>query len=376
LIIGAGPYGLATAAYASGQGVGCHLIGRPLEFWYRHMPDGMLLRSGADWHIDPAEVSTLAAYLRKQGLDQTGQPIPVQQFRAYAGWFQEEHGLAAQPTLVRALRRRDGVFEVVLEDGQRQLAQQVLLALGFAHFIHAPPELTALIPVGRWSHTCDTVGFDFLRGRRCLIIGGRQSAYEWAALSREAGGAEVHVSHRHPLPRFTPSDWSWVSPMVRATAENPGWWRNQPPAAQETIRQRFWAEGRLKLEPWLWPRLDHDNVHLWPNTRLASCTELPGGQLRVALDTGATFEIDHVILATGYRVNLHNVPFLAQDGLLDELAVADGFPTLDTHFQSSIPGLYFSGLPATRDFGPFFGFTVGCPAAGKVIVEHVRATGR
>jgi hypothetical protein len=43
------------------------------------------------------------------------------------------------------------------------------------------------------------------------------------------------------------------------------------------------------------------------------------------------------------------------------------------HFQSSLPGLYFSGLSATRDFGPFFGCTV-CPlAAGRVMVEHVRA---
>jgi cation diffusion facilitator CzcD-associated flavoprotein CzcO len=373
LVIGAGPYGLAAAAYAQKRGVDCQLVGRPVEFWYRHMPEAMLLRSGADWHIDPAEVRTFAVYLKKER-HPLEHPIPVQQFRGYAGWFQNEYGLTANPALARALRRRNGIFEVELEDGQCLRAHRVLLALGFAHFVHVPTELTAQIPVGRWSHTCDTVRFDFARGRRCLIVGGRQSAYEWAALIREAGATEVHVSHRHPLPRFAPADWSWASETVRAIGENPGWWRNQPPAAQEEIRQKFWAEGRLKLEPWLWPRLDHDDVHPWPNTRLASCTELPGGSLRVVLDTGATFEVDHVIMATGYRVNLQNVPFLAQGGLLDELAMADGSPTLDAHFQSSIPGLYFSGLPATRDFGPFFGFTVGCPAAGKVIVEHVQAT--
>jgi FAD-dependent urate hydroxylase len=377
LIIGAGPYGLAAAAYASRRGVDFHLLGRPVEFWYRNMPEALLLRSGTDWHIDPAGVSTFEAYVRHKRLRQDQvHPIPVQLFREYASWFQEEYGLEAQTTLVRELRRKDGLFEVVLEDGQRLLTQQVLLALGFANFVSAPAELTEKIPAGRWSHTCDTVSFDFLRGRRCLIIGGRQSAYEWAVIIRETGGAQVHVSHRHPLPRFEPSDWSWVSAMVRATSEIDGWWRNQLPEAQEALRQRFWAEGRLKLEPWLGPRLDHDTIHLWPNTQLASCTELPGGQLRVALDTGTTFEVDHVILATGYRVNIHNVPFLAPDGLLDELAVADGFPVLDEHFQSSIPGLYFSGLAATRDFGPFFGFTVGCPVAGKVIIERVRAMTR
>jgi hypothetical protein len=159
--------------------------------------------------------------------------------------------------------------------------------------------------------------------------------------------------------------------MVHEIGEHPTWWFSQPPVEQEAIRQRFWDEGRLKLEPWLWPRLDHPNVHIWPETRLASSSEAPGGALRVVLDSGASFEVDHVILATGYRVDLHRVPFLA--GLLDELALADGSPMLDAHFQSSIPGLYFSGLPATRDLGLFFGFTVGCPAAGKVIVEHVRA---
>jgi lysine/ornithine N-monooxygenase len=377
LIVGAGPYGLATAAYAKRRGMDVHLLGRPIEFWYRHMPEALLLRSATDWHLDPAGVSTFEAYVRQKGLRQEqGHPIPVQLFREYTRWFQEEYGLEAHPTYVRDLRRRDGLFEVILEDSRPLLAQQVLLALGFANCVNAPTELTQKTPAGRWSHTCDTVSFDFLRGRRCLIIGGRQSAYEWAALIRETGGAQVHVSHRHPLPRFEPSDWSWVSDMVRATGEIAGWFRRQPPDAQEAICQRFWAEGRLKLEPWLWPRLDHDTIHLWPNTRLASCTELPGGPLRVELDIGAVFEVDHVILATGYWVDIHNVSFLSRHGLLGELAVADGFPMLDENFQSNIPGLYFSGLPATRDFGPFFGFTAGCPVAGKVIVEHVRAMAR
>jgi hypothetical protein len=73
----------------------------------------------------------------------------------------------------------------------------------------------------------------------------------------------------------------------------------------------------------------------------------------VELDIGAVFEVDHVILATGYRVDIYNVSFLSRDGLLGELAVADGFPMLDEHFQSNIPGLYFSGLPANGTSGRF-----------------------
>jgi FAD-dependent urate hydroxylase len=118
LIVGAGPYSLATAAYATRRGLDVHLLGRPVEFWYRHMPEALLLRSGTDWHLDPAGVSTFEAYVCQKGLRQEqGHPIPVQLFRDYARWFQEEYGLEAHPTYVRDLRRRDGLFEVILEDG-------------------------------------------------------------------------------------------------------------------------------------------------------------------------------------------------------------------------------------------------------------------
>jgi FAD-dependent urate hydroxylase len=51
--------------------------------------------------------------------------------------------------------------------------------------------------------------------------------------------------------------------------------------------------------------------------------------------------------------------------------VVDGFPVLDEAFQSSIAGLYITGFASTRDFGPFFGFTKGCPAAAMLIVDDV-----
>ena len=34
-------------------------------------------------------------------------------------------------------------------------------------------------------------------------------------------------------------------------------------------------------------------------------------------------------------------------------------------------GLYIAGFASTRDFGPFFGFTKGCPAAAKLIVDDL-----
>src|SRR5213083_2117131 len=56
LVIGAGPYGLSTAALARERGIDTVAVGRPMGFWKEHMPAGMFLRSGPDWHLDASGV--------------------------------------------------------------------------------------------------------------------------------------------------------------------------------------------------------------------------------------------------------------------------------------------------------------------------------
>ena len=93
-----------------------------------------------------------------------------------------------------------------------------------------------------------------------LIIGGRQSAFEWTALLNESGASAVHISHRHNSPVFAAADWSWVNPLVDAMVDNPGWFRNLSPAEKEDVNHRLWAEGRLKVEPWLESRVMKESV--------------------------------------------------------------------------------------------------------------------
>ena len=88
LVIGAGPYGLAVAAEARRQGLSVTVVGEPMRFWRRNMPDGMLLRSGREWHLDAAGVHTFDAFTG--GWD--GEPIPVETFIAYADWFASRRG--------------------------------------------------------------------------------------------------------------------------------------------------------------------------------------------------------------------------------------------------------------------------------------------
>ena len=69
------------------------------------------------------------------------------------------------------------------------------------------------------------------------------------------------------------------------------------------------------------------------------------------------------------RDDLARVPYLA--GVLDRISVTDGFPDLTEGFETSLPGLYVDGFSATRDFGPFYGFTKGCPSAARIAVTDM-----
>jgi cation diffusion facilitator CzcD-associated flavoprotein CzcO len=139
LVIGAGPYGLATAAAARAAGIEPFVVGEPMEFWRQNMPSGMFLRSSVDWHLDPQGQHTLAAYLEEIGLaaHEVG-PIPLEMFIDYAEWFRAETNIPVQRVRVRDLRRHDGQLDATLEDGRRLRADAVVAAPGVEPFTRLP----------------------------------------------------------------------------------------------------------------------------------------------------------------------------------------------------------------------------------------------
>jgi FAD-dependent urate hydroxylase len=368
LVVGAGPYGLAVAARARESEIDTVVVGRPLGFWSDHMPAEMFLRSGLDWHLDAAGVHTFEAFVDEQGLLPSDlDPIPIGVFLDYATWFQGQKQLTIRDGFVSALEKRDTLFVATLEDGSQIGAERVVAAPGCGYFAHVP-EWAAELPAGLGSHTSDFVRFDEMAGQRVLIVGGRQSAYEWAAILGDHDVERVDIVHRHDVPRFERVSWRFVDEYVDATMSIPGWWRSLPLTDQEQIGRKFWEVGRLTLEWWLAPRLTGPRFHLWPNSQVIGATPEHGATL-VSLSGGERLSVDKVIFATGYEAELANVPYLRP--VISDIAVVDGFPALDENFQSSIPGLYFPGFVASRDFGPFFGFTKACPVAATLIVDRL-----
>src|SRR5207248_4094412 len=87
------------------------------------------------------------------------------------------------------------------------------------------------------------------------------------------------------------------------------------------------------------------------------------GRVAATLSDGARLSADHVLLATGYRVNVNRLPML-HASLRAELMTDGANPILNHWFESSIPGLYFVGVTSLRAFGPLYRFVAGGRGAG------------
>jgi len=94
--------------------------------------------------------------------------------------------------------------------------------------------------------------------------------------------------------------------------------------------------------------------------------------VRVAGETQSV-SADHLIAATGYRPDLRRLSFLTA-GIRQGIRQVDNTPILDTNFQSSIPGLYFTGISAANSFGPLLRFAYGAGFAARRLTQHLHRT--
>ncbi len=101
---------------------------------------------------------------------------------------------------------------------------------------------------------------------------------------------------------------------------------------------------------------------------------IAAGKVRLALvdGSGAKCEViaDHVIAATGYKVNLEKLKFL-NDETRSRIKTVTGSPALSSAFESSIPGLYFVGLAAAISFGPVMRFAFGADFTARTVTQAV-----
>lgn len=388
-IIGAGPYGLSLAAHLRALNVEFRIFGSPMSTWRTQMPAGMFLKSEgfASTLSDPQRQYTMPHYCAKQGLNSRA-PISLTTFVRYGLWFQQALVPEVEDTEVVALRRADDGFTLELATGEKGRARRVVIASGIGYFAHVPPMLAAL-PQRLVSHSSQHNDLSAFSGRDITIIGGGQSALETAALLQEHG-AYPRVLVRKPALVWNrvPDPHRPLRQRLRYPAAGlgdgwPSWFYERVPMGAhyfpqdmrvQIVRESYGPAGAW----WLKDRVVNRVQIMLGCSFLNATADGDGVRLRFSQHDQSDREIhtEHVIAATGFRVDIGRLPFL-DCGMRAEVHRIEGAPALSRHFESSVKGLYFIGVAAANSFGPLLRFVHGTGFAAPRLAKYLaRDVGR
>jgi FAD-dependent urate hydroxylase len=383
VVIGAGPYGLSSGAHLKALGMRVCVFGEPMEFWDRKMPQGMLLRSPrvASTISDPHSQCTLEAYEAANGV-QPAQRVARETFVDYGKWFQAQLGSDLDRRNVAQIRREGAAFKVTLADGAELTSRRVVVAAGIGPFRNSP-RVFAELPPSLASHCYDGRKLSSL-GKRVAVIGAGQSSLESAALLSESG-AEVEVIARIPELRwigmhkrlhelgilsqvlYSKHD---IGPIgISRLVAYPKLMCHFPLGLKDSIRKRA---VRSAGAPWLIPRLPQVKVITGRTVVSAKETD---GEVQILLDDGSERRVNHVLMGTGYSVDISKYDFLAP-GLLGQIRQLDGYPEVAAGFHTSVPGLHFVGATCARSYGPLSYFVTGTEFSSTELANYISRNGQ
>lgn len=385
-IVGAGPYGLSIATHLQKLGMDFRIFGSPVYSWRERMPADMLLKSDgfASSIFDPSGHFTLRRFCEEEHLPyaDVGVPVHISTFVSYGLAFQRRLVPGLEEKAVTELERSGTTFVIRLADGEMTTARRVVIASGITHFEYVPSVL-ARLPAELLSHSSAHKDLHRFKGEDVTVIGAGASATDLAAALSDCG-AQVRIVSRGQKVHFTPL----------AQADRPLWQQIRYPVSGIGfgLRNRFYtdAPGLFHHLP---ERIRHDIVRTFlgpaggPHMRERIIGRIPlllgyeieraadaGGRvtLRLAGRDGSARDIttDHVIAATGYRVDIQRLSFLSQT-LRSTLRLDGLSPALSTCFESSVPNLYFVGLASANGFGPMMRFMFGAGYTARRLARHL-----
>lgn len=383
-IIGAGPYGLATASYLRAARVSHRVFGDTMAFWRGNMPSGMKLRS--PWRAstigDPHREHTLDVWASEHGIAQV-ENLPLTEFVRYGEWFQRRAVPDVDKRMVRSVGAGPAGFRLTLDDGDTFDAKRVVVAMGLTNQAFRPQVFESL-PASLVSHSSEMVTPADYRGRKVAVVGRGQSACESAVLLAEAG-AEVELISRGDV------RWLGIEADHAGRSKAFKWWAHKVLTAPSAIgpfpfnwlvdapgllyavpfewRQAFSLRAlRAAASGWLKERARDVRFNVGRSVQGA---RPHGSGIALSLDNGIK-QFDHVLLATGYRTDVGRLGVLAPD-LLQAVALSDNYPVLSRGLESSVRGLHFMGSPAVGSFGPLMRFVAGSDYAARSVANAVLA---
>ena len=385
-IIGAGPYGLSIAAHLAAREIPFRIFGMPMTGWSEHMPKGMQLKSEgfASSFSHPRGEFTLRDYCSRAGTayQDTGLPVKLETFVAYGLAFQKKFVPNLEEKLVTSVEPAEKGFQLTLDRQEKVLVRNVIVATGVTSFARVPEILKGLPPEAV-SHSAEHSDLEQFRTRRVAVVGAGASALDIATLLHESG-TNVELVARRSTIRFhdPPSSerrsfrerlMQPVTPIgsglkllffVRA----PGLFRLLPESVRlDRLRKTLGpAPGWFVRDRIVGKAPFHLGVEIAGASAQDGKVKL---ELRDEAGRVKTINVDHVIAATGYSVNVERLSFLSPT-LRQRIRRTEKAPALSPNFESSVPGLYFVGLAAANSFGPLLRFACGAGFAAGRLAKH------
>lgn len=335
IVIGAGQAGLATGYYLQKAG---------LRFLILEGSD----QPGGSWphFYDSLSLNSPARYSSLPGLPFPGQPDryprrdeAVAYLRSYAAHF-------ALPiitgTRVLQIERSGRFFRVITGDKGCYRARTIVAATGFFGQPHMPNLPGQADYRGQLLHAAEYRRPEPFRGQRIVVVGGGNAAVQIGVELAQV--ARVTLAARHPI-RYLPQRllgkdihfWLNLTGLDRAQ-----WLDDQSTPVFDTGAYRTAVvSGQPDLRP-MFERFTEDGL-IWSD--------------------GRHEKVDTVLFATGYRPHL---PYLAELGALDQA----GRALQRQGASTSVPGLYYVGLPRQRNAAS--ATLRGAGADARIVVNHLR----
>ncbi|MGJ7497120.1 FAD-dependent oxidoreductase [Variovorax sp. RT4R15] len=269
--------------------------------------------------------------------------IPRLQWMDYLRWYRRVMAVDVRnDTQVVAIHpRADALVGLDLQtpDGARRvLARRVVLATG-RDGLGGPtvPAFVRGLPRDRWAHSSDEMDYDSLAGLRVGVIGAGSSSMDSAATALEAGARSVDLLiRRDDLPRVNKGKGAGVPGLTQGHYDLPDEfkWRvrhyinvaNVPPPRGSTQRVS-----------------SHSNVRFNFGCPIRG-VGMAGDALAISTPRG-DFEVDFLIVATGFRIDWFSRPEFA--------AIAPHIRAWKDRFVPA-PGNEDEELADSPDLGPAF----------------------
>jgi hypothetical protein len=389
VIVGAGPYGLSIAAHFRHFGIPFRIFGPPMDSWLNHMPKGMMLKSDgfASNLYDPQGAATLKGFCEENSISyrDLGLPVTLETFCSYGLAFKERMVPELDNRMVVGVEAVPNGFQVTVEDGETVTARRVILAVGITHFPYLP-EALATLPPDLLTHSSSHKEVEPFRGREVVVVGGGASSIGLAGLLKEADAdvrllaREDHIIfHEKGDDNGVRSLWqrirhpqSGLGPGLKSRfySDAPHLFHKLP----ESMRVRAVKTSLGPSGHWCSKDKVMGRVPLLLGSSIVR-SEVSGSKACLTLRSKSGEEkkiyTEHIIAGTGYKVETDRLTFLSPE-IRAAIRTVEGSPILSSTLESSVPGLYFTGLAAANSFGPVMRFAFGAGFASKVLTRTVK----